>query len=334
MSRFSKAAKRVISRVRLLFRRLNTFLSNDIWNVDLSDFGKAKAHLLRDVKVLLLTLDTFAERAIGFQSVALSYFCAMAFVPFIAVAFAITGGFGLGDKLKSMLLSLDVGKELIGTLMDAADKIIISATNDIFGLISALMFIWLVIWMMLRVEKVFNNVWGVRKPERPFFKSLGVDIVILILSPFVILILYSGTIIYSHILDLFPKWMGVSDVISSFLGWVIAAAVTVMIFSAMYKFIPAAKVEYRYALKSAMLAGVAFTILQYLYLETQVMVMRQNAVYGTIAAIPLFMMWLRYGWLIILLGAQISYSFQTVDGLETDNEIEDAIKNHKQVEEI
>ena len=117
MSRFSKAAKRVISRVRLLFRRLNTFLSNDIWNVDLSDFGKAKAHLLRDVKVLLLTLDTFAERAIGFQSVALSYFCAMAFVPFIAVAFAITGGFGLGDKLKSMLLSLDVGKELIGQLL-------------------------------------------------------------------------------------------------------------------------------------------------------------------------------------------------------------------------
>ena len=157
---------------------------------------------------------------------------------------------------------------------------------------------------------------------------------ILILSPFVILILYSGTIVYSHILDLFPKWMGVSDAISSLLGWVIAAAVTVMIFSAMYKFIPAAKVEYRYALKSAMLAGVAFTILQYLYLETQVMVMRQNAVYGTIAAIPLFMMWLRYGWLIILLGAQISYSFQTVDGLETDNEIEDAIKNHKQVEEI
>lgn len=330
----SNSINRSRTKLKAFFRWLKIFLAEEIWNIDLSDLSKAKAHLFRDVKVVLLTLDTFADRAIGFQSVALSYFCAMAFVPFIAVAFAVTGGFGLGDKLKEMLLSLDVGKELIGTLMEAADKIIISATNDIFGLISALMFIWLVIWMMNRVERVFNNVWGVRNPQRPFFKSLGIDIAIMLLSPFIILILYSGTIVYSHILDLFPKWMGVSDAISSFLGWVIAAAVTVMIFSAMYKFIPAAKVEYRYALKSALIAGIAFTALQYLYLETQVLVMRQNAVYGTIAAIPLFMMWLRYGWLIILLGAQISYSFQTVDGLETDTEIEDAIKNHKQVEEI
>ncbi|MGN0202611.1 MAG: YihY/virulence factor BrkB family protein [Candidatus Cryptobacteroides sp.] len=330
MAKFSKA----INRTKAFIRRAKVFFNREIWNIDLSDFGKAKAMLLKDVKILLLTLDTFAERAIGFQSVALSYFCAMAFVPFIAVAFAITGGFGLGDKLKDMLLSLDVGKELIGTLLDASDKIIASATNGLFGLISALMFIWLVIWMMMRVEKVFNNVWGVRNPDRPFFKSLGVDIAILILSPFIILLLYSGTIVYSHILDLFPKWMGVSDAISSFLGWVIAAAVTVMIFSAMYKFIPAAKVGYKYALKAAVLAGIAFTILQYLYLETQVMVMRLNAVYGTIAAIPLFMMWLRYGWLIILLGAQVSYSFQTVNGLESESEIEEAIKNHKQVEEL
>ncbi len=91
-----------------------------------------------------------------------------------------------------------------------------------------------------------------------------------------------------------------------------------MTLSAMYKFIPATFVEYRYALKAALYAGIAFTLLQYLYLETQVLVTNINAVYGAVAALPLFMMWLRFGWLIILYGAQFSYSFQTVDRMEKE----------------
>ena len=85
-----------------------------------------------------------------------------------------------------------------------------------------------------------------------------------------------------------------------------------MTLSAMYKFIPATNVEYRFAFKGALWAGIAFTIFQYLVLETQVLVTNINAVYGAVAALPLFMMWLRFGWLIILYGAQFSYSFQSL----------------------
>ena len=187
-----------------------------------------------------------------------------------------------------------------------------------FGVITALSFVWLVIWMMNRVEKVFNNVWHVRKPKRRALKSYGMDIIIMILIPFVVLIFFAGTVVYSHVLDLIPNSIGISDKIKSFLGWIIFGAVAVMTLSAMYKFIPATYVEYRFALKAALWAGIAFTILQYLYLETQVLVTNINAVYGAVAALPLFMMWLRFGWLIILYGAQFSYSFQMVDIMEKE----------------
>jgi len=330
MSKFSDFIHFIESRVRWVKK----FIGHDVWHLDTTAISAKKAGLVRTIKVVLLTLKTFAERAIGFQSVALSYFCAMAFVPFIAVAFAVTNGFGLEAKLKDLLYSLDVGPGLVDLLVNSSETIIDSATNGIFGLVSALMFVWLIIWMMMRVEKVFNNVWGVKSSNRSFFKSFGIDIVIMILAPFVVLILYSGTIIYSHILDLIPNWIGVSDSISSFVGWVIACAVTVMIFSAMYKFIPSAKVRYKFALQAAIIAGIAFTVLQYLYLETQVMVMRLNAVYGTIAAIPLFMIWLRFGWLIILYGAQASNSFQIVDGIDNEQEIEKKIRETKPLEEL
>lgn len=294
-----------------LVGRIVKFFREDIWTVELAGIAGAKASFIRMTRVIIKTFKDFADRRIGFQTVALSYFCTMAFVPFVAVAFAVTNGFGLADKLKTLLYSLNVNQGLIDNILDSADKILDSATSGLFGLVSALTFVWLIIWMMMRVETVFNNVWEEKK--RPFFKSFGVDLVLLFLAPFIVLILYSGTIVYSNVLDLIPNWYGVTDAVKSFLGWLISGGVTMLIFSAMYKYIPAVRVKYVHALKAAIIAAVAFTLLQYLYLETQVMVMRLNAVYGTIAAIPLFMIWMRFGWLIIMYGAQFSCTFQTME---------------------
>lgn len=302
---------RSIAKARLFARKVNKFLGFEVWNQDGDHLSKTKAKLWSDTRVVMRVLETFQSEKIGFQSVALSYFCMMAFIPLLAVAFAITGGFGLEGKLQGLLYMSGLPQEIVDSIMNAAVNIIDSASTGLFGLINALMFIWVIIWMMMRVEVVFNNVWKIKKTNRKFVKRLGVDIIIMILTPFVVLIFASGTIVYSHLTDLiFPNWIGATEAIKSFLGWVIFGAVSVLTLSAMYKFIPATDVRYRHALKAAMLAGIVFTILQYLYLETQVMVMRLNTVYGTIAIIPLFMIWLRYGWLIILYGAEFSYSFQ------------------------
>lgn len=311
----------VIFKIKSLVQRIQRFFKEYIWEVNVAELSKANQRLVRDSRIVTDALKSFKKEKIGFQSVALSYFCTMAVIPFVAVAFAVTNGFGLAGRLKDFLYSIDIGQDVIDWVLSGADTILKSARSGLFGLISAMMFVWLVIWMMMRVETVFNNVWQLDLPEswkvrtynRNFFKSLGIDLLILFLSPFIILIFFSGSIVYSHVLDLVPHWLGISDTFKSFLGWVIFCASSIMILSAMYKFIPATKVLYRHAFKAALISGVAFTILQYLYLETQVMVMRINAVYGALAVIPLFMVWLRFGWLIILYGAQFSYSFQKMD---------------------
>ncbi|MBR7004327.1 MAG: YihY/virulence factor BrkB family protein [Bacteroidales bacterium] len=316
----------LVFKIKSYVRWMKKFLGHDIWQFNLDEFSKAKARLFRDIKVIIDALRNFAGEKIGFQSVALSYFCTLAAVPLVAVSFAITSGFGLENVLRDALYSADISQTVIDTLMSSASNIIDASKSGLFGLITALSFVWLVIWMMNRVEKVFNNVWHVRKPRRKALKSYGIDIIIMILIPFIVIIFFAGTVVYTHVLDLIPNSIGVTDKITSFLGWVIFGGVAIMTLSAMYKFIPATHVEYRYALKAALWAGIAFTILQYLYLETQVLVTNINAVYGAVAALPLFMMWLRFGWLIILYGAQFSYSFQTVEGMEkavvTDNVVD------------
>lgn len=74
---------------------VKAFLSEDIWQINLDDLSKMKARLVKDGRVVLLMLKTFSAQKIGFQSVALSFFCTMAAIPFLAFAFVVTGGFGL-----------------------------------------------------------------------------------------------------------------------------------------------------------------------------------------------------------------------------------------------
>ena len=278
-----------------------------------------RAHFIKDLRVLVVTIKTFSAEKIGFQAVALSFFCTMAAVPFMAVAFAITGGLGLEDTLKQLLVSNIPNQQAVDTLFGYAQNVIDTAQSSPVGLVSALLLTWLVLWMMMCVESVFNNVWRVNK-SRNIFKRLTFYLVIMGLSPFVVLLFFAGAIVYSNVLDVLVPDVAFSENIKNFLGWVVFAAVSVMTFSAMYKFIPNHYVRYKDALKAALLSGVLFTILQYLFLETQIFVSRLNTIYGAVAAIPLFMFWLNFGWFIILIGAELSYAFQNVDNYNLDTE--------------
>ena len=301
-----------------IFRRVRKFIAEDIWHLDIEDFSRAKARSIKYLKVLIITIKTFSAEKIGFQAVALSFFGTMSAVPFLAVVFAITGGLGLADKLRELLYEyFSNSQETIDMVLGFANNIIDTAQSSAMGLISALLFVWLVFWMMISVERVFNNVWRVRK-SRNIFKRISFYIAILIIAPFVIMLFFSGSIVYSNLLKDTGLDLEYFESIASILAWLLFYIVAALTFSAMYKFIPNHKVLYSNALRASAISALAFTVLQYLYLETQLFVTRLNMVYGAVAAIPLFMFWMNFGWFIILFGAELSYAYQNVDNYNID----------------
>ena len=299
--------------------KLKNFIKDDIWRIDLEELSKARARFIKYMKVMIITIKTFANERIGFQAVALSFFSTMSVVPFIAIMFAITGGLGLADKLKELLYSyFENSQQTIDIILGFSGNIINEAQNSLVGLVSSLIFAFIVISMMLNVEKVFNNVWKVRK-ARNIFKRISFVIAMLLLSPFVVMLFFTGSFIYSHALQFIgidPEAMGIFKTI---LAWVIFGAVATFTLSAMYKFLPNSKVDYGSALRAAIPAAIAFTTVQYLYLETQVFVTRLSTVYGAFAAVPLFMVWINIGWYIILIGAELSFAFQHVDSYNIED---------------
>ncbi len=304
--------------IRAGIQKIKSYLTEGIWSENFEELSKKRLRIVKDLQVLMLTIKTFSAQKIGFQAVALAFFCTMAAVPFIAIAFVITGGLGLEGPLREALIQHISNQQAIDTLFGYAENVINTAKSSPVGLVSAIFFAWLVIWMMMCVESVFNNVWKVRK-ARNLFKRMTFYLAITCIAPFIILVFFSGSIIYSNVLDLLvPDKIEFSDSIRSFLGWVIFAIVSIFTFAAMYKFIPNHIVEWRNAIKAALLSGVVFTLMQYLFLETQIFVSRLNTIYGAVAAIPLFMFWLNFGWFIILFGAELSYAFQNVDSYNLD----------------
>ena len=130
-----------MSKLKHKTRRLKNFIRDDIWTLELEDLSKARARFIKYLKVMMITIKTFSSEKIGFQAVALSFFSTMSVVPFLAIVFGITGGFGLADKLKEFLYDyFNNSQDIIDTILGFSQNIIDTAQSSLLGLISSLMF--------------------------------------------------------------------------------------------------------------------------------------------------------------------------------------------------
>jgi membrane protein len=299
------------NRIKDYIKETKNFFSSEIWALDGSDLSKIKKRVVRRIKVTIITMRGFSEQSLGWQAVSLSFFTTMAFIPFVAVVFSLTNGFGLGLYLKNLLYQNFTNQEIIDTVIGFADNIIRTSQEGPYGFISFGAFLWLVIWLMLCVERCFNKIWKVEK-SRVIWKKFISYITILLLSPFVIILFLS---MFASISSGITS-IGVSIPLfytRKIVLFGIFILFAILLFTCMFIYIPNAKVKFMPAFKAAVLSALAFALIQFLYLETQIFVSRMNSVYGVFAAVPLFMVWVNFGWFIILLGSDISYALQNVD---------------------
>ena len=195
-------------------------------------------------------------------------------------------------------------------ILDKAQVIIDTAKSGLVGLVSALTFLWTILWLMFQTERVFNNIWGIRKIPRPIFQRFGFYFLILFIIPMVVILFASGFALLSNATSLVGFDFIKARTFIKLLAWLALVLFAIFVLTLMYWKIPATEVKFRNAVTAAGVAGIIFVLFQYLYLQTQIFVIRLNTVYGAIAAIPLFLIWLNFSWQIIMYGAQLSCCLQ------------------------
>ena len=243
-------------------RKLKEFFRDDIWNINTSDLGRAKAKVVRYTRIIILTAKNFSRQNVGQQAVALSFFSTMALVPFLAVAFAISNYAGLGTYLRELIYENFGRDTIVDHILTFADNIIAASQQGIYGIISFLIFLWMVIWLMSRVEWSFNRIWKVER-NRILWKRVLAYAVTMTASPFIIMVFLSVALSISDGINAIGLEIPLLSSISTFLIWLSFFVFMVIVLTAMYILIPNAKVRLLPAFSASVISSVAFTTVQY-----------------------------------------------------------------------
>ena len=312
--------KDLIEEIQELYRWIVKFVTKDIWHLDLDDFGRAKSKLIKYLKVAIITVKEAAINHLGLYAFSLSFFTTMAMVPFAAVAFAVTDGFGLKSTLQNLLLEyFSENKEIVQLIIGFAENIVTISQQDAFGIISLAFFIGTILWLILKVESCFNIIWKAergRSLAKRFLYYLG----ILIVAPLVITMFLSVTLVFTNTMNSIGFDFQYFKTAGFLIRWLAFYGIIALFFTILYKYVPNVKVKFSAAFFAALISAGVFVGWQYLYMETQLLVSRLNTVYGAFAAIPLFLMWMNVSWTIILVGAEISHAYQYEELYTSDDD--------------
>ena len=176
------------------------------------------------------------------------------------------------------------------------------------------------------MERTFNSIWQVKKP-RSLYRKITDYFSMLLLLPLLILLSSGISIFISTFVKNIQEFALLAPIVK-FLVRLTPFILTWSMFTALYIFMPNTKVKFKYAVLPGILAGSAFQIFQYIYIGTQIWVSRYNAIYGSFAAIPMFLLWTQISWSICLYGAQLCYVAQNLRNFSFSKETEDISRRY------
>lgn len=259
------------------------------------------------LQIIYCVSTSFMSHQGPLRASALTYTTVLSLVPFLAIAFSVLKGLGAQNALEPIL------QQFAGDSEDTISRIIAYVNNTNMksvGAIGLVLLVVTVISLMGSIEEAFNAVWGVRETrsvQRRFSDYLSVVIV----GP---ILLIAATSMTS---SLQSQWMLQWLIQNTYLGDAILLLFRLLPYLSvwiamvfLYLFIPNTRIRFASAVTGGVIAGTAWELAQWGYFHFQVGVANYNAIYGTLAALPVFLVWIYTSWLIVLFGLEIVFAHQ------------------------
>lgn len=260
---------------------------------------------------VFLTTDILSKRITSAAS-ALTYSTLLAIVPILAVVFGIARGFGYNKYIEEWFRGAFSNQpQVADAIIGFVNSYLIHTKSGLFLGIGLIFMLFTVIMLISNIEQAFNDIWQVKKP-RGVFRTITDYSSLLLLVPIVIVITSGVSIFFATVFKQIEDTMLLGP-LAQFAFQLMPYAIMSCVFIALYVFMPNTKVKLRCAVWPGILAGVAMQGLQLFYIHSQIWVSSYNAIYGSFAALPLFMLWVQISWLICLFGAELCYASQNME---------------------
>ena len=298
-------------------QKIIEFFKTDIWHISQGEVPAWKYLLASITKRFILAVRFFLDKRVLSQASALTYSTLLAIVPILAVVFAIARGFGYSKYIEVWFRdALASQPQVAEVIIDFVNGYLKYTQSGIFLGIGLLFMLYTVLMLVSNVEDSFNEIWQVKKP-RSIFRTFTDYLAMFLLFPIVIVVTSGLTIFLTAIANEMPNFL----LLGSFVRFLIDLIPYVLMssmFIGLYMFMPNTHVKFSSAIVPGILAGFAMQALQIVYIHAQILLSSYNVIYGSFAALPLFMLWLQISWTICLFGAELCYTNQNLDYYDYD----------------
>lgn len=293
-------------------RQIIDFYNTGIWQVSEKDVGKLHFLLLEIAKKVILAVRFFTTKRVVSEAAALTYSTLLAFVPIMAVVFAIARGFGYNKYIEQWFRSaLESQPQAADVIVGFVNSYLVHTKSGIFLGVGLAFMLYTVLMLVSNIEAAFNGIWQVKKP-RSIFRTFTDYLAMFFLFPILIVLTSGVSLVVATAADDIADMFVVGPMVAFFIDLLPYIVMSAM-FIGLYIFMPNTHVRVRSAIVPGILAGVAMQGLQLFYIHSQIWVSSYNAIYGSFAALPLFMLWVQTSWIICLFGAELCYTNQNLD---------------------
>jgi membrane protein len=299
-----------------MIKNIARFVKEEIWLLSEQNLSLRQAWAVKCLKILLLSAQGFKKNSCELQASALTLYTLLSIVPVIAMLFGIAKGFGLEKTLQQQLL-LQVPKHdsLLIRLIEFAENMLANTQGGVVAGMGVVLLFWTVIKVISTVEEAFNQIWQI-KQGRTLARKLSDYLSLMLLAPILLVIASSMTVFVHTQINWLVKTLSIPDSGSSVLLTLLnylPILIMAGLFSFVFAFIPNQKIQLKAAIIAGTITGIIYQVVQAAYLGLQVGVSGYNAIYGSFAALPLFLIWLQLGWLIVLFGCEIAFFIQNYE---------------------
>ncbi len=244
---------------------------------------------------------------------ALTFYSLLSIVPVLAILFGIAKGFGFEQALE-----IDISehfhqqREIMDRLIAFARSSLLNAQGGVIAGVGVILLLWSVLGLLSNIESTLNAIWKIRL-SRTYSRKIIDYLAVMIIAPLFFVTSSSITLFLSTHITRTARESAIFEVISPFLLFILKLFpffLSAVLFVFIYLFMPNTKVYLRSALLAGIVAGTAFQIWQWVYIHFQLLATSYGAIYGSFAALPLFLIWLQVSWLILLAGAELGFEIE------------------------
>lgn len=281
------------------------YCTEDVWSDQRDNIW------IRIVKTVNLTVQAFTNRDLQIKSMAITYQTVFAMVPALALLLAISRGFGFQEIVQNELYTYFPSQsKALSAALGFVDSYLAEASSGILVGVGILVLLWTLISLLSNIEDSFNSIWDLHN-GRNLIQKVKDYIAIFLLIP-ILMILSSGISIFmSTTIQSNLPYQFLSPMVNVFLE-ILPLVLCWAAFTLCFWLIPNTRVQFKYAAISGIICSIAFDILQLLFLNGQIYVSKYNAIYGSIAFLPLLLIWLQLSWLLLLSGCGLTYAMQNI----------------------